>query len=63
MTPPRPASAQAFAEIARTVAGGESSYARLRSGFVSTAHDDDPIVDETLERVAAAVHEFAMLPS
>ena len=62
MTPSRPASAQAFVEIARTVAGGESSYARLRSGFVSTAHDD-PIVDETLERVAAAVHEFAMLPS
>ena len=36
MTLSRPVSAEAFAEIARTVAGGESSYARLRSG--------DPVV-------------------
>ena len=38
MTLSRPASAEAFARIARTVAGGESSYARLRSG--------DPVVVE-----------------
>lgn len=36
--PGRPRSAAAFAEIARTIAGGESSYARLRSG--------DPVVVE-----------------
>ncbi|MFN8224563.1 MAG: aminotransferase class III-fold pyridoxal phosphate-dependent enzyme [Gaiellales bacterium] len=39
--PSRPTSAAAFAEIARTVAGGESSYARLRSG--------DPVVVEHAE--------------
>jgi glutamate-1-semialdehyde 2,1-aminomutase len=37
----RPLSSSAFAEIARTVAGGESSYARLRSG--------DPVVVERAE--------------
>lgn len=36
MTLSRPASAAAFTEISRTVAGGESSYARLQSG--------DPVV-------------------
>jgi glutamate-1-semialdehyde 2,1-aminomutase len=40
-TPSRPLSTRAFAEIAHTVAGGESSYARLRSG--------DPVVVERAE--------------
>ncbi len=39
--PRRPESSRIFAEIARTVAGGESSYARLRSG--------DPVVVERAE--------------